>query len=145
MKVVKLLTVTAAAMFTVSGSAVAQAPWMRVSPGNGLLAELDTSSVRQTTDGLVLARVREFSGGGVGRVPPTYTVELTQVDCQRNRSRVLEIRDDANGKTPPRVGIQAPDTTRWSSYSAGSLGGEIQAAVCRSIGSAKSGQRGSGN
>ena len=30
----------------------------------------------------IIARVREFRGGGIGRVPPTYEVELTHFDCR---------------------------------------------------------------
>jgi hypothetical protein len=122
----------------------AQAPWMPLAPGKGLQAELDTSSVRHASDGSIVARVREFRGGGIGRVPRTFTVELTHFDCRGGRSRILEIRDDVAGVLPPRQGADAPDTTRWVRYSRGSLGGEIHAAVCRVAGAPGANQSGAG-
>ncbi len=65
-----------------STRASAQASWVPLAPGKGLQAELDTNSVRHAPDGSIIARVREFRGGGIGRVPPTYEVELTHFDCR---------------------------------------------------------------
>ncbi len=127
----KKFVCVAGVMTIASAPAGAQTPWVKLSPNNALLTELDTSSVRRAADGLVVVRIRQFAGGGMGSAPPAYTVEVTQVDCQRKRSRVLEIRDDAKGVTPPRQGLAAPDSSRWMSYPRSSLGAEIQDATCR--------------
>lgn len=142
MTIVLRLTSVGILLVAASSQASAQSPWLRLGSGNELRADVDTTSLRRAPDGSVVARVREFRGGNIGRIPSTYAVELTQFDCRGGRSRILEIRDDAAGIEPPRRGTEAPDTARWVRYSDGSVGAQIHAAVCRVAGSLRTGPTG---
>lgn len=139
MTTLRCLVCSGVLLFGTTSQATAQSPWVRLGTGNELRANLDTTSVRRASDGSIVARVREFRGGNIGRVPSTYAVELSQFDCRGGRSRILEIRDDPAGATEPRVGSDAPDTTRWVRYSEGSVGAQIHAAVCRIAGTSNAG------
>ena len=137
------LTALIATVLVTPMSLQAQAPWRALIRPDGEAVEFDSSSVRHLADSVLRIRVR-FVQGEIGRIPLVYRVQLTDVDCRRARSRVLEVRDDALGVTPPRSGIGAPDSTRWISYPKGSLGSEITNALCIALGSGAANTRGAG-
>jgi hypothetical protein len=110
--------------------AVAQSPWLDLGDVGGHRTAIDTTATVRLADGLATVHLRlaNFVGAGVDEI------QALQVDCRRNRSRLLAARDTVISASPigeASVGSPTVSDSAWKEFGPGSLGAEQVRVVCR--------------
>ena len=126
------LSLLAVAALTRPVRAPAQEQWVPLLTNVGATVDIDTTSVVRTGSTTIVVWLRMLYDAN----QLVYDVRREEVDCTRNRTRVVERRSTATERGRQlRIGgvTTPPPDSMWNAYAPGSLGSSVVEAVCRTM------------